>query len=459
MFKSAHRRRGLALVVVLLVLVVVALLAATTAMLGNSTQTLSIEGQSEVALLHAADGGLQELMQAVNANPLYGTASLPTSLNVTVNGGGAYSLAMPGRDLQKTDYWWVFREGTEPYSTNNLGGKTAITRGDGLVVPPDCLLAIVSASERGAVEGSKAEARPVRVAALVSDRWTDGIAADSVINLKNSIVRDAHPGTGAIVRSNQPETLPRGEKYAIQVGDVVGDVICCLNSSLIQPDPPNGAWTNHGFQPPVDLPNIPIDEMVHNAASQATYRFNSAVTASWSGGKLVVAKKHASPEVIEAPTTIYVNGDFTYDGSKVLPTGLRIFVDGDITINGGVSSGPTPSDFSYLFSTGSITVNGASMVHTHLLATDAIQVNGNSNLDGFLYTRQGDINVTGGGNGSITGVMIARDPDRTDANILGQVDTSNYQVTTQLDYLAEFRDQFPETHFRRLYVLTWWRLQ
>lgn len=452
------RTKAVALVVVLLVMVLLVILAGTAALLGSSTQVVSIRGQKQALLLQAADGALHELMDQVNQNPGYGTASSPGTLGRKVNAGGAYTLAMPGQELAGTEYWWNFTEGPEPYSTNNLGSDVSYTRPDQLVVPPGCVLAVVSAYDKGAVAGEKPNAQPVRLAALLTDRWMEGIAADSTIDLKHSVVRDAHPGTGAIVRSNQPDPLPRGDKYAVVVGDVVGDVFCCLESKLIQPDPPSGPWINHGLSPPVELPNIPIDEIVAEAATSATYKFSGSVTAEWQGGKLVIGKKKEEGQAITPPASIYVNGDFTYDGSKVLPAGVRLFVNGDVTLNGGAASGPQPSEPSYIFSTGVVTINGASTLRTHILATDDIRINGNSHLDGFLYVRQGHITVTGGGNGSITGVMIARDFDRSDENVLGKISTSNYTVTTNLEYLAEFRVHFPSVSMRRLYVIAWWRL-
>jgi len=444
------KRKGLALVVILLFLVILVVLAGLSAVLGTSTQTVSQRAQQDTVWLHAADGALQELTHLLNQDANYGTPSSPGTQDLKVNAGGAYTLSMPGRDVSQTEYWWTFTEGAEPYSTNNLASKVSYTRPDGLVAPAECVLAIVSA-------GDRAKGKFVRLAAILTDRWVDGIAADSTINMKNSVVRDLGPTGRATVRSNQPEKLPKGDKYAIQVGEVTGDVYTCLDSTLINPDPPGSTWINHGNSPPVDLPNIPIDTIVQDAASSAPYKFNGNVDCDWSGGKLVIGKK-PNQVSISPPCQIYVNGSFTYSGSKVLPPGVKLFVKGDVTINGGVSSGPEPTEFSYIFSTGTIRINGASMVHTHMLATLAIQVNGNSHLDGFLYTRQGDIGVTGGGNGSITGVMIARDPDRTDPTILGKVDTSNYEVFTKLAYLEEFRAMFPSVGFKRLYVLSWWRL-
>lgn len=164
-------RKGVALVVVLLVLVVLVILAGTAALLGTSTQTLSIQTQKEAVLLHAADGGLNELLDQVNQDPAYGTASSPTTMGVKINAGGAYTLSMPGRGVDQTQYWWTFSEGAEPYSTNNLRGNTSYTRPDGRVVPAGCMLAIVSAYDKGAAAGQVAVARPVRVAAIVTDRW------------------------------------------------------------------------------------------------------------------------------------------------------------------------------------------------------------------------------------------------------------------------------------------------
>jgi len=444
-------RRGLALVVVLLVLVVLGVLAATAALLGTSTQRQSVNSQKEVVLLHAAEGGLEEMKHQIIQDIRYGTAALPATLGVAKNAGGGYTLSMPGHPLAPSEYWWTFTEGNEPYSTNNLAGKASYTRPDGLVVPAGCVLAIVSAAGPG-------EPRPLRLAALLTDRWTDGIAADSIIDMRNSVIRDVHPNVGAQVRTNQPDSLPKGEKYAVQVGDVVGDVYCCLDSALIRPDPPSGNWSNHPNSPPVDLPNIPIDQLVQQASTSAAYRLSGDQIAQWSGGQLVIGPKKGG-QPISVPADVYIDGSLTYEGSKLLPAGIRLFVQGEVTLNGGVRSGPDPDQPSYIFCTGSITVNGASTLRTHLLATDSLRINGNSNLDGFHYVRHGDIRVTGGGNGSIDGVLIARDNDRNDGDIRGRVETANYQVNTNLEYLEEFRAHFPTVSLRRLYTLSWWRLQ
>mgnify|MGYP001199781383 CR=1 FL=1 len=83
--------RGIALVVVLLVVLAIAAIAAGAALLGSSTNLISIFHSRMSVMEEAADAGLEEARSAVNASPK--TVYPDTGYYVLENGVAVYNAA------------------------------------------------------------------------------------------------------------------------------------------------------------------------------------------------------------------------------------------------------------------------------------------------------------------------------------------------------------------------------
>ncbi len=441
------KSRGIALAMTLVVILVISVVAGAIVLLGVSNQAQIGQNQQETLLLHIADGGVHEAMAAIYENPAYQS-----------DGSGQYTT-----NLVNANYWWTFNNtGSGPWCVNNMNGATAVNGpsppgGTPVQVPPGTAFIVVSASAEG-VNGPA----PVRVASIVTSVYPYGMASDGKI-LINAFRGASAPGS---LRSN------------LVGGNPNIDIRTTLSGTAISRDGEGSITGNGGTklfnQPPVGIPNIPIDQIVASWGSvagpyphggPATYRVNSSVDFSGNPPNRIILGPPVNQTVNAPPpgqeVTIYVDGNLTLQHAT-LPKGVHLFVKGDLRTNGQletVNSAPVqphPSaridpNSNYVFVGGSTTTNGASGPNLMLFSTGDIRYNGNTTgLSGFMYVRNG--NITLNGRGTFQGIGLVRtNPGSTNGNVTAR----NVEVIfdpTKLPEMVTFGVNIP-TPMR---ALSWW---
>lgn len=436
-------RRGFALGLVLLVLVILAVLGLGLGALGASNLAQIRHAGEMTGLVHAANGGLHELMDVLYGNPSYGTAR-------TEEGSGSYSSSHG-----LTQYSWTFDPGGgEAWCTNNLDGFAPVTGYSGRSVPPGMALLVVSATGDGA--------KTATVAALATNRYPYAIASDGTIEIAD--VDSVIPGHGH-VRSNFSGGSP----------NVEADVVDGMTFSR---DGPGSIQVSAGSgpevydEPPIGLPDLPILDILaswsaaglggsHPYGGPAAWQYAGDVTASTDGsGNLDIGSDHIVP-----PATIYVDGDFRVDGGASIARGIHVFCTGDFRVNGalnqvglapgvlaagerrrlsrGPGGSPSPAaspaaspsvapspgagpavgpETNFIVAGDDILFNGGSAQEIHLIAMGGIRQNGASTMRGFFYVRNGDFDLNG--SHSVSGVVITRS-----GSVQGDVEAGNADVT------------------------------
>lgn len=456
MHNSRHRTRsGFALGLVLMILVLITVLGLVLGAMGATNLAQIRHSGEKTGLVHAANGGLHELMDVLYGNPTYGTT-------LSEAGSGTFS-ASHG----VTQYTWTFDPNAGgPYCTNNLAGHAAVTGYGGKAVPPGMALLVVSAT----MESAGTE-KAATVAALATDRYPYAIASDGTIDIAD--VSSVFPGQGH-VRSNFSGGSPN-----IAADLVDGMTFSVDGTGSIQVD--NGSGPQMFNEPPVALPDVPIQGILaswsaaglggsHPYGGPAQWQYSSNVVATTdSSGNLDIGGDH-----ITAPATIYVDGDFRINGGAQVARGIHVFCTGDFVVNGSlqqlsldhvrrvlasrgngngngngnggspspsVSPSPTPApspsptalppsgggpavgpNTNFIIAGDEIRFNGGSGQSLNLLAMNGIRQNGASVLRGFFYVRNGDFELNG--SHSVTGVVITRS-----GAVQGDVEAGNANVT------------------------------
>jgi hypothetical protein len=288
---------------VLIVLVLIMMMGTTLVYLGTHNLNQIRTSGRQTTLRHAADGGLHELLDTLYQNPDYGQDQTASSSGVFSSSQGA------------TRYSWTFDPSSAtPWSTNNLEGETAVTGYGGRTVPPGCALLFVSAG----FDGANANQSPTVVGAVTTNRFPYAVASDGVIDLSD--VSSVIPGQGHLLSNNV------GGNPNIQAGLVDGmsfsrDGVGSIRVSA------NSGPTNFN-QPPVDLPDLPIQDMIaswstagiagaHPYGGAADYQFSGDVTASTKkNGKLTVDGVEITAPATSLPRLL--RGCFSIQGSTFL---------------------------------------------------------------------------------------------------------------------------------------------
>lgn len=434
-------RSGFALGLVLLILVLITVLGLVLGAMGATNLAQIRHSGEKTGLVHAANGGLHELMDVLYGNPSYGTT-------LSEEGSGTFS-ASHG----VTRYTWSFDPSAGgPYCTNNLDGHAAVTGYAGHPVPPGMALLVVSATMESA--GNE---KTATVAALASDRYPYAIASDGTIEIAD--VGSVIPGQGH-VRSNFSGGSPN-----IAADLVDGMTFSVDGPGSIQVDPGSGPQILH--EPPVPLPDVPIQGILaswsaaglsgsHPYGGPAQWQYSGNVVATTdSSGDLDIGSDH-----ITAPATIYVDGDFRINGGAQIARGIHVFCTGNFVVNGSLqqlsldhvrrvlasrgwgnspSPAPAPSpspvtlppsgagpavgpQTNFIVAGDEIRFNGGSAQSLNLVAMNGIRQNGASVLRGFFYVRNGDFELNG--SHSVTGVVITRS-----GAVQGDVEAGNANVT------------------------------
>ncbi len=413
--RQSSGQRGMALAVALVTLMILVVLGLALGSIGIDNLNQIRRTGDTSALVHAANGGLHELMDRIygNGSSTNGQFGLGVS-DATADGAGTYATS-----LKACHYWWTFDSSSgEPYSTNNLGGDSAVTGWNGMTVPARMALLITSADVVPRAQSQEA----VRVVALVTNGFPYAISSDGKIDINR--VTGPIPGQ-ANVRSNS--TTGTFANPNVEAASVDGMVFSRNAPGSIKVSGSSGPLL-YG-QDPLVIPDVPILEVVrsqstagvggaHPYGGPATIQIPGSGSHSMSNdgsGNLVIDGIPLTPR----PVSVYVNGDLSASGggSLTIPKGVHLFVRGSMQVGGslnqdtspppsGSSTSGLPADENFFFITGDLRFNGAQGQGLNMLVGGNIRQNGSSSFSGLLYSQGGDIQVNGGG--TLTGSIIAK---------------------------------------------------
>jgi len=445
-----NRRPGFALGMALMVLVVIALMGSTLVYVGtHNLDQIQLSGR-QAALRHTADGGLHELLDALYRYPDHG-------LNRTATGTGLYA-----GSVGSTRYSWTFDPtASVPYCTNNLDGEDPVTGYQGRVVPAGCALLFVEARFE---DGDRYPERLI-IGSVSTNRFPYAIASDGVVEVDD--VSSLIPGQGHVLSNNV------GGSPNIDAGLVDGITFSRDGSGSIRVD--SGSGPQNYNQPKVELPNLPVQDIIaswstagvggaHPYGGPADYQYGDDVKASVSRDGVITI----DGVDIEAPATIFVDGEFRINGKSDWPQGVHVFCTEGFLVNGALDQitmldsilawdhtrrslasrkktatpspspepepdpsptpipGPGPAlsdDSNFIVSGGQIRFNGGTFQSINLLSVGGIRQNGASMMRGVFYAQNGNFEVNG--NSQFQGVVITRSGT---VSVEGEVDAGNTDV-------------------------------
>jgi hypothetical protein len=411
-------QRGMALAVALLALLILTVLGLALGSMGIENLNQIRAAGDTAALVHAANGGLHELMNRIygngdTTNGVYGRGVTDNRADVT----GTYTTS-----LAACHYWWTFNTTSgEPYCTNNLEGSGAVTGWNGMRVPARTALLVTSADVVPRAESQ----HPVLIVALVNNGFPYAISSDGMIDANN--VTSLLPGQ-ANIRSNS--TSGTSSNPNVEVASVDGTVFSRNGSGTIKVTGASGPQLFD--QDPITIPNIPITTVVQSQSTAGIggahpYGGPAAIQIPSSGPAHSMSNSADGTELLidgvvlsPRPVSVYVDGDVraTGGGSIALPQGVHLFVRGSVDVSGslnqlttpaptGTSTSGLPADKNFLFCTGSLTFNGAEGQSINMLVGGSMLQRGTSHFSGLLYSQNGDVQFNGGG--TLTGSIIARE--------------------------------------------------
>lgn len=423
-----RQRKGLTLALVLQVLAVLAVTAMGLAALGIANLRQVRQSQEKSVLTHTAAGGVDEVINVLSTTLNYGSTANPKPGTTE----GSYPETLPW-----ARFFYSFDPSQAHFSVNNLEGLTQTTGSDGLAVPSYTALAQVTAGRDANGD--------VRMAAILARIWPYAIAAEGDIDV-------GHVGTV-------------GPDPALRSNEETGTI-------TISADSLNGsAYSSRGYgsisvsgepkgrqnfdQPPITLPDVPIDTILANYAVNATHKFNGNQTGSSSNnGTLTIGGVVITPPPAGQERTIYVNGDLRFNGGLTVPRGVHFFVTGEFLVNGGggfqqLANNPAAAHEDNFIFANTIRFNGGTAQNLYLFAEEEIDQNGSSEYYGVTYVRDGTVSMSG--SSELGGVVITRN---------GEMVAPNTDITYDprvLPAAERFGVQLmAQSKLRRV---AWWRAQ
>jgi len=380
-----RRSQGLTLALVLQVLAVLAVTATALAALGILNLRQVRQSQEKSVLVHTASGGVDEVISTLSTTLNYGSTANPKP-GVTE---GSYPETLPW-----ARYFFSFDASQPHFSVNNLEGLTQTNGSDGLAVPSYTALTQVTAG--------RDPNGPVRMASILGRIWPYAIAAQGDIN----VARVDTVGPDPALRSNDSTGT-----ITIEAESLNGSAYSSRGyGSIAVTGEPKGR--QNFDQPPITLPDVPIDTIIANYAVNATHKFNGDQTgSSSSSGTLTIGGVVITPPPAGQERTIYVNGDLRFIGGLTVPRGVHFFVTGEFLVNGGggfeqLPNNPAASHEDNFIFANTIRMNGGMAQNLYLFAEEGIDQNGSSEYFGVTYVRDGTVSMSG--TSEIGGVVITR---------------------------------------------------
>lgn len=451
-----QRKRGISLAVTMVVLMIFSVLGLAVGALGVTNLNQIRESERSATLLHAANGGLNELMDRLYRQPTYGQGVTDSS----ANGGGTY-LTSSGIAY----YWWTFQTtSTGGYCVNNLGSASMKKGSGGALVPPLTAALMVNADW----VPRELSRKPLTLAAIASKKFRFALATDGELEARNIKGISGYPGS---VWSNATGSS------TIQATSIDGQAFANSSEGAIKVSgsPAGVPYYNSGRNP---IPDIPIPDVIRSQSQlelnhpyggpaffQATGPIEFETTPEGilqvkSGtvyndrGKGQLVNQIMPPPPGQPDYEIFVPGSVIFRGGATIPPRVHLFVQGDITVGGNLTQLPgTWPDDNFFWATGLIRYNGAQGSNIHMFAGTGVRQNGSAQYSGIVYVRNGDFEIQGGGTGSnyqgaviVKGGMSDGDLEANTANFTYNPD----YVTAMERFNVSFSENTP------VYALCWW---
>lgn len=465
-----RRKRGISLAITLMTLVILTVIATAIGALGVSNLGQIRESSRKAAILHAANGGLNELMDLMFQDLTYGGS--PGSSSVT--GEGTYNSS-----IGPIYYWWSFNPGQgKGQSVNNLTTAVPTVNAGGIRVPPLTALLVVNAD----TVPRQQSRRPVRVAAIASKTFRMAVAVDGTAAVRDINAAPGYPGGVWSNATGQRTVSATSVDGLVFSGGGTGSI-------SVSGFP---AGVHHYDAEQLELPDIPVQEVIasadprnsdHRYAEPATYaayatgNSNATVTLQtdnngvWriaglqnvqgnviyksDGTTLGVGASITPPTAGQPDVSLFVDGDLRFNGGATIAPRMHLFVVDDFDVSGSLSQLPTTGTQDNFFFVGDdIGYSGSNGSNINMLAGGDIVQNGSSNYKGLFYTREGSFRITGGGTTSnFEGVTVIRKGGSGSGNL--DAASANFRYNpAYLEALKRYNVTVNEE--TPVYALSWW---
>lgn len=466
-----RRKRGISLAITLVTLLVLAVLGTAVGALGVSNLGQIKESARKSAILHAANGGLNELMDLMYQDLTYGGDAGSSS----IRGEGTYTSS-----AGTIYYWYTFNPGEgKGQSVNNLTSATPRTNAGGIRVPPLAALLIVNADT---VPRDRSRV-PFRVAAIASKSFRMAVAVDGTANVRDINAAIGYPGgIWSNDDSNRTVTATSVDGLVFSGGG---------SGSVAVSGLPTGV--HHFDADALTLPDIDIDAVIASAdprssdhdfapaATYAAYKGGSGQTPVLTlqtdnngririagmqniqgnvlygpGSTTLAVGSYIDPPVAGSPeVSLFVDGDLRFNGGATIAPRMHYFVEGNFDVSGALTQLPTSStQDNFFFVGGNIGYSGSNGSNINMLAGGDIVQNGSSDYKGLFYVREGSFRITGGGTVSnFEGVTVVRAGDSGTGNLDAASANFKYNpayLEALKRYNVSVNDETP------VYTLSWW---
>lgn len=453
------RSRGLSLAVTLVVLLVLSVLAVSLGAMGIQNLSQIREAGEQAALLHAANGGLHELMDRLYGQPSYGNGVTDGS----ADGGGTF-MTSSGPAF----YWWTFdRTPPNAHCSNNLGSASPRTGWAGRIVPPLTCYLIVNAD----FVPRALSREPLRLAAIASKKFRFAVGTDGTLDARNIRGVSGFPGsvwsnatgTGDLITATSidGQVFTTGTEDSIDVNGSPQGIPYYENARNPMPDIPVGdiveshdpAGSSHPYGGPADF--YATGDLLIATSPDGSFEVKSGTLFRTRGGGTVT---RVTPPPAGQEYSFHIAGDLDTQGGATLAARMHFFVRGSMTVGGSLDQLPvTGVEDNFLFVGGDLTFNGGQASNLNLFVGGDVRQNGSATYNGVIYIQDGDFRISGGGTGSnYTGAVLVRGGSLDNGDL--QANSANF--TYNPDYLVAMeRYHFSISENTPVYALSWFILK
>jgi len=419
--RPGFRPRGIAMVLSLILICILVMLGIAVGTIGLANLRLVQHGIDSTGALQAAEAGLEELRNTIEANMTYG------------NNCENFGATLP---ITGASYQGSFSPGTSPasrQSINNLANSSAITRSDGTVVPPFTVDLIVTGRMPNASSNQS-----VTIGLMLTNRWENAVTTSGTFRATGGLnIKGASTLDGALqimsgtsdgdLPGNFLVNSPSSDPLAV---DIVG--VHSISGVLTTP----GVTSIEGGDVPIvrrsePIPNItwsfytpnPDSEqyqlLTESSYSNITFDNFSGKTEYYHSGSLSIIGGLTLTNV-----TLCVDGDLNVGGNLALQNS-RLYVNGNLNVNGGIGSGGRGNSTGQIFVCGTghgTNINGAMDLDTGnstgvaLYSQGNVTLAGGAHLQGLVYSHG---NVSATGNARVIGIVIANGNAETHLSVGG----------------------------------------
>jgi len=377
-----RKTNGYVLVLTMIVMFLLLMMALFYVKFSMPEQHFAMKGEMELIAMSAADAGLEDAFY--NIKQYSGWT------------GGFTNVSLPH---SKATYSVTFNKNQTilPYSTNNIGGTTAVTGYGGRIIPAG-MAHIISIGKFGSV--SHIEEAMI---GGTGNLFSSGIFVDNSINITGNSMTDSFDSSKGTY--DQTKELSGGD---IATNSVDEGAVRLSGNVVI-----NGG---------VSSGPTGIEDVVIKKTGGATYQSFSAnpnrnlsivpAPSGTSNG----AVNLSGQQIITLAPGIYDSLNVSGQATVNLQAGQYVFKDGIKTSGGGQVILPAAGKVE-LFTDGDIDITGNSLYNTSQIPTNLIiyggehtknvKITGNGLIYAGIYAPKASFNITG--NGTIFGALVGND--------------------------------------------------